>query len=108
MAIATAQHSGSQINAELVAAVAGKRVLITRVLYSGTDTGRLTLKSRLGEETPTTILGWLRIDSYAPHDLFFGREYGVTTKIGEALVFTNSMDGLDKDFQLTVWYELVP
>ena len=108
MAMATASVMESQLNKVLVAGTSGKRILVTRVMYSSTSPGQLTLKSRLGSGTATTIFGWVRLDFYATHDAQLGREYAVATLPGEDLVFTNSMEQVGHQFQLTVWYELVP
>lgn len=108
MAMASASVTNSQLNQVIVPGVSGKRLLVTRLLFSATTAGQLTLKSRAGADTPTTILGWVRIDTYAPVDLVLGREYAVATLLGEDLVFTNTMEQVERQFQLTIWYEVAP
>jgi hypothetical protein len=108
MALLVASYSNSQTDQELIPAVSGRRILVTRCVLSAENLGYFVLLAAPGQPEQTALTPRLYLATSTTADLRFGTDGGVAAPAGQALGLTTVISGVSKQHGLMVWYELVP
>lgn len=105
MAMAMAEFSNTGTTATLVPGVAGKLIVVTRLVFSSSAGGSVVLKSDAGGGEESDLTPRLFNPSNGVLDLRLGREQGLATQRGKSLGLTSQFS-LSTTHSVVVWYEL--
>lgn len=105
MAMAMVESTDSGQTAVLVAAVPGKLLVVTRLLFTSGVTGSLRVQSDPGGAGQADLTARLFLAGNRALDLAFGREWGLASERGKALGFTTQMSS-SGNYSVALWYEV--
>lgn len=108
MALLVASFSSSQTDQELIPAVPGRRILVTRCVLSAENLGYFLLLAAPGQPEQSALTPRLYLATSTTVDLRFGADGGLAAPAGQALGLTTVISGISRLHGLMVWYELVP
>ncbi len=105
MAVFKANYTADQAGTTIVAAVADRIILVTRIVFANDGGGTFKLVSD-PTGTPVDVTQLMYVGADQTLDLKLGHTFGLSAGKGKALGL-NSQMGLPAGHSIMVWYEVV-
>jgi hypothetical protein len=107
MALFIANYSTSRTKETLIAGVAGKIILVTRIALGAGGDGMFKLLSDPNGAAEEDITPYWRVQASDTVNLVLGRRYGVAAGRGKALALTSTIGAPSQQHGIMIWYEMV-